>query len=121
MNGLDIHVRFRNDDELIVSPQRKKRRTGLRSGSNRTTSTPKTPRTRLNHSVVESPSVLNSPRLNDSVLSGYDGDREDDLDDSIITDGKHIVLIHLFHCINIYSRANCDYGLIKKYLINLKT
>ncbi|KAL4239671.1 hypothetical protein ACF0H5_000477 [Mactra antiquata] len=87
VHGLDIHVRFRNDDELIVSPQRKKRRTGLRSSSVRTTSTPKTPRSRLDESrLVHSPSVIDSPRLNDSVLSGYDGDREDDLDDSIITD-----------------------------------
>ncbi|XP_045213462.1 cyclin-F-like isoform X2 [Mercenaria mercenaria] len=86
VHGMDIHVRFRNDDELIVSPQKKRRRTGLRSESNKTTSTPKTPRTRLHRPVIDSPMLNDSPRLNESVLSGYDGDREDDLDDSIIID-----------------------------------
>ncbi|WAQ97413.1 CCNF-like protein [Mya arenaria] len=85
VNGMDIHVRFRNDDELIVSPSRKKRRSGLRSMSFKVTSTPKTPRTQLDRPMVDSPERL-SYRLNDSILSGYDGDREDDLDDSIIVD-----------------------------------
>lgn len=86
---MDIHVRFRNDDELIVSPQKKKRRSGLRSESNKTTSTPKTPRTRLDSPLIESPQLNALPQLNDSVLSGYDGDREDDLDESIIIDGTY--------------------------------
>ncbi|KAH3860757.1 cyclin-F-like isoform X2 [Dreissena polymorpha] len=86
VNGSDIHVRFRNDDELIVSPSGKKRRSGLRStSSHKITSTPKTPRTTRDQLRFESPR-MNSPRLNDSMLSGYDGDREDDLDDSIIID-----------------------------------
>lgn len=80
VHGSDIHVRFRNDDELIVSPSRKKRRSGLRNESSRITSTPKTPKC-----VVTLPSA-ESPKLNDSILSGYDGDREDDLDESIVTD-----------------------------------
>lgn len=86
VNGPDIHVRFRNDDELIVSPSRKKRRTGLRSDAKAVTSTPKTPKSQLDRPVLYSPDLGDSPRLNDSVLSGYDGDREDDLDESIISD-----------------------------------
>lgn len=88
VNGMDIHVRFSNDEELIVSPSRKKRRPGLRSDSVKATSTPKTPRTRLDRPVLLSPGLQDSPKLNDSVLSGYDGDKEDDLDDSIIRDGE---------------------------------
>lgn len=91
MHGMDIHVRFRNDDELIVSPSRKKRRTGLRSETKAVTSTPKTPRTQLERPMIDLPN--GSPRLNDSVLSGYDGDREDDLDESIISDGKYFTFI----------------------------
>ena len=83
VNGSDIHVRFCNDDELIVSPSRKKRRSSRRGSSFKVTSTPKTPRTNLDRPVIDSP-----PRLNDSMYSGYDGDREDDLDDSIIIDGE---------------------------------
>lgn len=79
VNGTDIHVRFRNDDELIVSPSRKKRRPGLRNETVKVTSTPKTPR-------ASAAPVVESPRLNDSLLSGYDGDKEEDLDESIVFD-----------------------------------
>lgn len=105
VNGIDIHVRFSNDDELIVSPSHKKRRTGLRSDSVKATSTPKTPRSRLDRPMIESPGLDDFGRMNDSVLSGYDGDKEDDLDDSIITDG----MSELFH-------KSCSYCLYCKVL-----
>ena len=105
VNGMDIHVRFCNDEELIVSPSRKKRRSGLRSSSLKVTSTPKTPRSRLGTSILESPGIQDSPKLNDSVLSGYDGDKEDDLDDSIIRDGNLIFLS--------FSVFDLKYSLIK--------
>jgi len=111
VNGMDIHVRFCNDEELIVSPSRKKRRSGLRSSSLKVTSTPKTPRSRLGTSILESPGIQDSPKLNDSVLSGYDGDKEDDLDDSIIRDGKLIFLS--------FSVFDLNFSLIKDKIMEI--
>ena len=87
--GSDIHVKFRNDDELIVSPRRKRRK-GSRNGPILAASTPRTLRTRaVEHSFSKS-------RLNDSILSGYDGDREDDLDESLISlDGQYLHIRYL--------------------------
>lgn len=78
LRGSDIHVKFRNDDELIVSPRRKHKK-GSRSGRVVCCSTPRTLR---NRSQEQNSS---RPQLNESMLSGYDGDREDDLDDSLIS------------------------------------
>ena len=78
LRGSDIHVKFRNDDELIVSPRRKRKK-GSRSGRVVSCSTPRTLR---NRSQEQNSS---RPQLNESMLSGYDGDREDDLDDSLIS------------------------------------
>lgn len=84
LQGSDIHVKFRNDDELIVSPRRKRRK-GSRGGPILMASTPRT----LRSSSVEQ--NTSRPRLNESMLSGYDGDKEDDLDDSLISlDGMRI-------------------------------
>ena len=82
LQGSDILVKFRNDDELIVSPRRKKRK-GSRGRQALAASTPR--RLRSNCEDLNT----SRPRLNESMLSGYDGDREDDLDESLISlDGR---------------------------------
>jgi hypothetical protein len=50
--------------------------------------------------MIDSPLLNDFSQLNDSVLSGYDGDREDDLDESIIIDGKYFS--HLSHNLYIF-------------------
>ena len=78
LQGSDIHVKFRNDDELIVSPRRKRRK-GSRGRPVLAASTPRRLRSNLEEQNTS------RPRLNESMLSGYDGDREDELDDSLIS------------------------------------
>ena len=97
LQGSDIHVKFRNDDELIVSPRRKRRK-GSRNGPVLAASTPRVLR---NRSMEQN---ISRPQLNESMLSGYDGDREDDLDDSLISlDG--MIVLHL-SCLCTFVHVN---------------
>ena len=90
LQGSDILVKFRNDDELIVSPRHKKRK-GSRGRPVLSASTPR--RLRSNSEDQNS----SRPRLNESMLSGYDGDKEDDLDDSLISlDGTVTLFLLIF-------------------------
>ncbi|XP_069123772.1 cyclin-F-like isoform X2 [Argopecten irradians] len=74
--GLDVCVKFKNDDELILSPSRKKRRCERKfpcfEGRENTAT----------------PSIEKCAEMDESMLSGYDGDKEDeekdDSDDSFL-------------------------------------
>ena len=69
LQGTDVRVKFKNDEELILSPSRKKRRF---DSSSMTGTRPK----------AATPTMEDNPTHNESVMSGYDGDHEDDLEDS---------------------------------------
>ncbi|XP_033757266.1 cyclin-F-like isoform X2 [Pecten maximus] len=74
--GLDVCVKFKNDDQLILSPSRKKRRCDRRL-----------PCLEGRESTA-TPSIEECAIMEESMLSGYDGDKEDeekdDSDDSFL-------------------------------------
>ncbi|KAL3876589.1 hypothetical protein ACJMK2_034420 [Sinanodonta woodiana] len=66
LHGRDVRVKFRNLDELIVSPSRSRQRKNSRLRD-----------VSCDCDATDTPTIENSFKLNESVLSGYDGDRED--------------------------------------------
>ncbi|KAK3092007.1 hypothetical protein FSP39_024406 [Pinctada imbricata] len=67
LQGTDVRVKFKNSDELILSPSRKKRRCIERN----------MPDLQERESAA-TPTMEDSMILNESVMSGYYGDREDE-------------------------------------------
>ncbi|XP_052068580.1 cyclin-F-like isoform X1 [Mytilus californianus] len=70
LQGCDVRVKFKNDDELILSPSRKKRKYDK-------------PYSRMRERRTFNSLTMEGVRPHDSVLSGYDGDKED-ADESFI-------------------------------------
>ncbi|XP_060084118.1 cyclin-F-like [Ylistrum balloti] len=64
--GLDVCVKFKNDDQLILSPSRKKRRCDRKLPSVE------------GRENTATPSIEKSAIMDESILSGYDGDKEDE-------------------------------------------
>lgn len=64
LQGCDVRVKFKNDDELILSPSRKKRKYDK-------------PYSRMRERRTFHNLSIEGVKPHDSVLSGYDGDKED--------------------------------------------
>ncbi|XP_050393058.2 cyclin-F isoform X1 [Patella vulgata] len=110
LNGFDLKLRFRNYDELIVSPCRGKskgRRTAQRFSERENAATP---------------SFEKGPFFNDSMTSGYEGDQEDEdsmFDDSfspIKSDSSDLAFDSdgdtYSACLSSYIQGNSSYGTI---------
>ncbi|OWF42166.1 cyclin-F-like isoform X2 [Mizuhopecten yessoensis] len=88
--GLDVCVKFKNDDQLILSPSRKKRRCDRKLPcveGRENTATPSIEQSAIMDELgpcvegrenTATPSIEQSAIMDESVLSGYDGDKEDD-------------------------------------------
>ena len=107
LQGCDVRVKFKNDDELILSPSRKKRKYDK-------------PYSRMKDRRSFHALSIDGVRPHESILSGYDGDKED-ADESFMEEDELSDCSKLDEGFDGTSCSECETGSQQSASKNVKT